>query len=40
LKRAIPLVFLFVLLDRSVQAQEDDVRRLMASFVAALQNLD
>jgi hypothetical protein len=40
LKRAIAFVFLVVLFDLSVQAQEDDVRQLMASFVTALQNLD
>ena len=40
MKRVIPLTFVLCVLSVNVQAQDSDVRRLMAAFIGALQNLD
>jgi ketosteroid isomerase-like protein len=40
MKKAILLVFILSVLSDTARAQEADVRRLMAGFITALQNLD
>ena len=40
MKRVIPLTFVLCVLSVNVQAQESDVRQLMAAFIGALQDLD